>query len=89
MDSRLKHSGMTKWSKNIFFNNLMIILHRLNGQAVTINAELIESVESMPDTKVVLISNNQYLVKESPTEIVEKVVEYKRKITGNPPVPPL
>ncbi|PKN00758.1 MAG: flagellar protein [Elusimicrobia bacterium HGW-Elusimicrobia-1] len=67
----------------------MIILHRLNGQAVTINAELIESVESMPDTKVVLISNNQYLVKESPTEIVEKVVEYKRKITGNPPVPPL
>ncbi|MDI6757016.1 MAG: flagellar FlbD family protein [Endomicrobiia bacterium] len=61
----------------------MITLHRLNGQEVTINAELIESVESMPDTKVALISNNQYLVRESPAELVRKVVEYKRKISGN------
>ena len=58
----------------------MITLHRLNGQEVTINAELIESVESMPDTKIILISNNQYLVKESPAAVADKVVEYKRKI---------
>jgi flagellar protein FlbD len=63
----------------------MITLHRLNGQAVTINAELIESVESMSDTKVVLISNNQYLVKESPAELVEKVLKYKRKINSQSP----
>ncbi len=59
----------------------MIKLHRLNGHEVIINAELIESIEAMPDTKITLISNNQYIVKETSDEVVEKVIEYKRKIS--------
>ncbi len=58
----------------------MIKLHRLNGEPVIINAELIETVESIPDTKIILISNNQFIVKETPDEVAEKIVEYKRKI---------
>lgn len=61
----------------------MIKLHRINGQEVIINAELIESIESMPDTKVSLVSNNQYIVKETPDEVADKVIEYKRKISKN------
>lgn len=58
----------------------MIKLHRLNGSEITINADLIESVEAMPDTKIILISNNQFIVKETPEEVTQKVLEYKKKI---------
>ncbi|MCX7715956.1 MAG: flagellar FlbD family protein [Endomicrobia bacterium] len=58
----------------------MIKLHKLNGSEVIINAELIESVESVPDTKIILTTGNQYIVKESVQEVVNMVVEYKSKI---------
>lgn len=60
----------------------MIKLHRLNGEPVIINAELIETVESVPDTKIVLISNNQFIVKESPDEVADKILEYRIKISS-------
>ncbi|MCS7228064.1 MAG: flagellar FlbD family protein, partial [Endomicrobia bacterium] len=30
----------------------MIKLHKLNGVEIVINAELVESIESIPDTKI-------------------------------------
>jgi flagellar protein FlbD len=58
----------------------MIKLHKLNGDEVVINAELIESIESVPDTKIILTTGNQYIVKETPEEVIQKIVEYKSKI---------
>jgi flagellar protein FlbD len=58
----------------------MIKLHKLNGDVVVINAELIESIESVPDTKIILTTGNQYIVKETPEEVIQKIVEYKSKI---------
>ena len=59
----------------------MIKLHRLNGQEVLINAELIESVESAPDTHITLYTGNRYVVKESAEEVHGMVIEYKRRIS--------
>ncbi|MCS7152167.1 MAG: flagellar FlbD family protein [Endomicrobia bacterium] len=58
----------------------MIKLHKLNGTEVVINADLVESIESVPDTKIILTSGNQYIVKEPVDEVVRKFIEYKSKI---------
>ncbi len=58
----------------------MIKLHKLNSAEVIINAELIESVEATPDTRIILTTGNQYIVKETPQEVVKKILEYKAKI---------
>ncbi len=58
----------------------MIRLHKLNGSEVIINVDLLESIESVPDTKIILTTGNQYIVKETSEEIIKKVIEYKAKI---------
>lgn len=58
----------------------MIKLEKLNGALVVVNAELIESVESAPDTVINLATGNRYLVKNPVDEVIALVVEYKKKV---------
>jgi flagellar protein FlbD len=58
----------------------MIRLTRLNGTSFVLNCELIESVESTPDTVLTTINGKKLVVLEAIDEIVEKVVQYKGKI---------
>ncbi len=58
----------------------MIFLTRLNGKIFYINAELIEIVESTPDTVVTMSNNKKLIVKDSPEEIAERFIQYQRKI---------
>jgi len=58
----------------------MIKLHKLNGVEVVINAEFIESIESIPETRIILTTGNQFIVKETVEEVIKKVVEYKAQI---------
>ena len=58
----------------------MIRLHRLNGQEMIVNAELIECIEGHPDTVIVLASNNRFVVKESVTEVIQSVIEYRKTV---------
>lgn len=64
----------------------MISVTRLNGSPLTINAELIETVEKTPDTVISLATGNRYLVRETVDEVVAKVVEYRRKVNAERPV---
>jgi flagellar protein FlbD len=61
----------------------MIQLTRLNGSAIVINAEMIEMMESTPDTHITLIGGDKFLVKESMKDIIERVVEYKNRVFKN------
>jgi flagellar protein FlbD len=58
----------------------MITLHRLNGQVITVNAELIETIESTPDTIIRLVNGHRYIVAETMEQVVELVVEYRRRM---------
>ncbi|MDI9508248.1 MAG: flagellar FlbD family protein [Bacillota bacterium] len=58
----------------------MIEVTRLNGDKLTINAELIERVEELPDTVVKLTTGNKIIVKESRQEIKNLVTLYKKEI---------
>lgn len=67
----------------------MITVTRLKGQLVALNPDLIESVEENPDTTVRLISGEKLLVRESLSEVVQLVAEYRRYILSALSVQPL
>jgi flagellar protein FlbD len=58
----------------------MIELTKLNGSKFILNSELIESVEETPDTIVSTTTGKKLVVTEKANEVVEKVIQYKRKI---------
>ncbi|PLV56794.1 flagellar FlbD family protein [Thermotoga sp. SG1] len=58
----------------------MIKLTKIDGKWFVLNADLIETVEALPDTTITLVNGRKYIVKESVEEVVQRVIEYKRKI---------
>ncbi len=58
----------------------MIIVTRLNGSEIVVNADLIETVEATPDTIVTLVDGTRYLVEESPAELVERIKTYRAAV---------
>ena len=59
----------------------VIVLTRLNGQEFVANAELVELVESTPDTIVSLTTGKKYMVKETVDDVVERIIQYRRQIS--------
>ncbi|GAB4267923.1 MAG: flagellar FlbD family protein [Candidatus Rifleibacteriota bacterium] len=60
----------------------MIKLSRLNGKEFFLNAELIEQIESTPDTVITLISGKTVMVAESVKTVINKIFAYRRRIHG-------
>ncbi|WP_353892091.1 flagellar FlbD family protein [Proteinivorax hydrogeniformans] len=58
----------------------MIEVTRLNNKSTYINNNLIEFMESTPDTVITFITGRKIVIKESPEEIVEKIIVYQNKI---------
>ena len=58
----------------------MIRLHKLNGDPITVNAELIQLVESLPDTVITFTDQRRLLVAESVEDVTEAAIEYRRAI---------
>ena len=58
----------------------MIEITKLNDVKITINAELIEVVEEIPDTMITLTTGKKIFVKESRQKIENLVKSYKRDI---------
>ena len=58
----------------------MIRLTRINKTPIVLNPDLIEHVENTPDTIVSLTNGQKFLVLESPEELINRVIEYRRLI---------
>ena len=58
----------------------MIELTKLNDIKFSVNPELIEIVETTPDTVITLTTGRKLIVKESRQDIKNLVLSYKRKI---------
>jgi len=58
----------------------MIELTRLNDTKFTLNADLIETVEEVPDTVVTLTTGKKIFVRETRYEIRDLVVRYKQEV---------
>jgi len=63
----------------------MIKVKKINGEEIVINAELIETVEARPDTTISLATGNKIIVKDTVSEVVEKVLEYRRLVNQKVP----
>ncbi len=58
----------------------MIALTRLNQQKFMLNIDLIETIESTPDTVITLTSGKKLVVMESPSDIIEEIITFRRNI---------
>ncbi|MDH3252397.1 MAG: flagellar FlbD family protein [Ignavibacteria bacterium] len=57
----------------------MIELTRLQGQKIIINIDLIEFIESTPDTIITTSTGKKVMVQERVQDVVDRVVEFKRR----------
>lgn len=58
----------------------MILVTRLNGTKLHLNALLIESVEGMPDTLITLTTGKKYIVTENSSDVIRAIRHYLRSI---------
>lgn len=58
----------------------MIELTRFDNSHLIVNADMILLIAATPDTVITLLSDQKIIVRESVAEVVEKVIEYKKKI---------
>jgi len=57
----------------------MIYVTRINNKEFAVNPDLIETMESTPDTVIALTTQNKYVVKESIDEIITRIAAFRRR----------
>ena len=62
----------------------MINVTKLNGSELVVNADLIEYVESTPDTLLTLTTGRKLMVRENMDEVVRMVMEFRRQSRSHP-----
>ncbi|MDR1639571.1 MAG: flagellar FlbD family protein [Clostridiales bacterium] len=55
----------------------MINITKLNGKLVTVNCDLILSMEESPDTTITMTTGDKLIARESITELVQRVIAFK------------
>ena len=58
----------------------MISVTRLNGTEIVVNADLIETVESTPDTVITLVDGKKYVVHETTEAVIERIRMFRASI---------
>ncbi len=55
----------------------VITLTRLSGSVFALNSDLIERVDSTPDTVITLVDGTKYVVREPLADVVDAIREYR------------
>lgn len=58
----------------------MIFLSSLSGSGFYLNDDMIVRIEALPDTVITMTDGKTMRVKESPEEIINRMVTYRRRI---------
>ena len=58
----------------------MIVLTKRNNERFLVNHNQIESIEMIPESKIVMMNRDYFIVKESPEDIIQKIQEYNAKV---------
>ena len=59
----------------------MIQVTRLNGKVYWVNPHQIEFMELNPDLTITMLSGKTVVVKETPEQIIDRILEYRKKQT--------
>ena len=64
----------------------MIPVTRIDGSPILLNEELIESIEQTPDTVLSLTNGHKLMVRDTPSDLVQRCIEYRRLVlrSGSP-----
>lgn len=62
----------------------MIPLTRFDGSQIYLNADLIEMVESTPDTHITLINGHRYLVREPEADVIDRILQFHQATASTP-----
>lgn len=58
----------------------MIVLTKRNGERFLLNHNQIQCIEMIPESKIVMMNRDYFIVKESPEQIIKRITEYNAKI---------
>ena len=58
----------------------MIQLTKRNGERFLLNHSQIESIEMIPESKIVMMNRDYFIVKESPEQIIKRIADYTAKV---------
>ncbi len=58
----------------------MIVLTKRNEEQFLVNHLQIECIETIPETKIIMMNRDYYLVRESVEEIIDKIAQYNAKV---------
>lgn len=58
----------------------MIALTKMNGDQFLLNELQIACIEIIPESKIVMMNHDYYLVRENPEEIIDKIAAYQAKV---------
>ena len=58
----------------------MIVLTKRNHEKFLVNHLQIEYIETIPESKIVMMNHDFYLVRDSIEEIIEKIAKYNAKV---------
>ena len=58
----------------------MIRVTRFDGSSLFVNSDLIEFVESTPDTIITLTTGHKLVVREAPTVLLDRVAAFQRRV---------
>jgi flagellar protein FlbD len=60
--------------------NAMIHVTRINRVPLVLNSDLIEHVETTPDTVISLTNGQKFMVLESADEVIRRIIGFRRQI---------
>ena len=61
-------------------NCKMIEVMRLDGKKYWVNPHMIESMEETPDLTLTMLSGKKLIIRNSPAELIEKIITYRRNL---------
>ncbi len=64
-------------------NCKMIEVMRLDGKKYWVNPHMIESMEETPDLTLTMLSGKKLIIRNSPAELIEKIISYRRNLGIN------
>ncbi len=69
--------------KNYFYikdGAAMILLTKRNNERFILNHRQIQCIEMIPETKIVMVNHDYFLVRETVDEIIDKIADYNAKV---------
>ena len=61
----------------------MIEVTRLGGGVFYLNPDQIETLEATPDTVITLTNGHRYVVRETPGEVRERIIAFRRRFVDS------